>query len=179
MRLDSIPWCPALGRWSLQNDLRKKVLSSSIVIPKQPHFQRSKFKIEVDIDLLEYIWTYLEVGLSFFILRQSKFRQPFSTIRIVQLAGGFKERDGCSSLFGMVHDSPKWPEKKRVSGRILHMSMTVNGTRSSMEKHTGMGNPQKYPRLDFLYVLRGLGLRIRLTKIADLYRKMGLVPQTL
>ena len=61
------------------------VLSSSIVIPKQPHFQRSKFKMEVDIDLLEYIWTYLELGLSFFILGQSKFRQPFSTIRIVQL----------------------------------------------------------------------------------------------
>ena len=39
--------------------------------------------------------------------------------------------------------------------------------------------PDMHPRLDFLYVLRGLGLRIRLTKIADLYRKMGLVPQTL
>jgi hypothetical protein len=63
------------------------VLSSSIVIPKQPHFQRSKFKIEVDIDLLEYIWTYLEVGLSFFILGQSKFRnslfRPFGSFMMV------------------------------------------------------------------------------------------------
>ena len=42
------------------------VLSSSIVIPKQPHFQRSKFKMEVDIDLLEYIWTYFGTRTVFF-----------------------------------------------------------------------------------------------------------------
>jgi hypothetical protein len=94
------------------------VLSSSIVIPKQPHFQRSKFKIEVDIDLLEYIWTYLEVGLSFFILGQSKFR---------------------NSLF-------------RPFGSFMMVPSDLNDclfVKSSMEKHTGTGNPQKYLLLKF------------------------------
>ena len=76
------------------------VLSSSIVIPKQPHFQRSKFKIEVDIDLLEYIWTYLEVGLFFYPGTIKIPKQPFSTIRI-------------------VHDGPKWPQWLSFCHRVL------------------------------------------------------------
>jgi len=34
-----------------------------------------------------------------------------------------------------------------------------------------------YPPLNFLYVLRGLGLRLRLTKIVDLYKKWGWFPR--
>ena len=44
---------------------------------------------------------------------------------------------------------------------------------------TWSSNDHMNPRLDFLYILRGLGSRMKLKKIAILYSNMGLIPQHL